>query len=402
MTAMDEPRELPPPPNVVGRGAWVRRNLFNTWYNAVLTAAFVALLGWVAFNTFGFVFITARWEIIWINLTNLLVGVFPRSQLYRVWVAAFVLAAAVGLAAGAARRPVRRRGWNALRAATPLLLLVVTLSAFARTRTPLLLLFVVVAFAGGGWLVGRRLSDRAVRRVPLISIGAVVGAYAALTAFGGVGWDQWGGLLLTLFLAVGGIVLSFPLGVLLALGRRSDLPAVRAFCVAYIEFVRGIPLITVLLMGGALGFFLPPQWEKPSLVTRALVALIAFTAAYLAEVVRGGLQGVPKGQIEAAQAIGLSPPRITALIVLPQALRNVIPATVGQFISLFKDTSLVAIIGLSELLGIAQGINVQPQFLGHNLQAETLIFVSFMYWAFCYSMSRASQRLEHRLGVGVR
>jgi general L-amino acid transport system permease protein len=429
-TALEEPIPAPqeePALPASSPGEWIHKNLFNSWYNAVLTVVFVALLGWIAFKAVRFVVVTARWEIIRVNLTNLLLGAFPRGELYRVWIAVFVLTAAVGLTIGITGRRTRgrsgslgaspesslkpRRGpWfpapapRALRGAVPLLLLVVTLLAFAQTVKPLLLTIVAFAVVGGGWLVGRWLPDGAVRRLPLVWGGAVVGATTTLTAFGGVGWDQWGGLLLTLYLAVGGIVLSFPLGVLLALGRRSQLPAVRAVCVTYIELVRGVPLIAVLFIGAfALGFLLPPTL-KPSGVARALIALIAFTAAYLAEVVRGGLQSVPKGQIEAAQAIGLSPLRTTVLVVLPQALRNVIPAIVGQFISLFKDTSLVAIIGigLTELLRSAQTLNDQPQFLGQGLQAETLVFACFVYWAFCYSMSRASQRLERRLGMGTR
>jgi general L-amino acid transport system permease protein len=151
-----------------------------------------------------------------------------------------------------------------------------------------------------------------------------------------------------------------------------------------------------------LGFFLPAGLPRPGLVMRALIALILFTAAYVAEIVRGGLQGVPKGQTEAAQALGLSPLTTTLRIVLPQGLRNVIPALVGQFISLFKDTSLVAIIGLFDLLLVAQNVNGQPAFNGLGLQAETLAFASFVYWSFCYWMSRESQRLETRLGVGTR
>jgi general L-amino acid transport system permease protein len=215
--------------------------------------------------------------------------------------------------------------------------------------------------------------------------------------------DRWGGLLLTAFLAVAGILLSFPLGVLLALGRRSKLPAVRLVCTVYIELIRGVPLITILFMSAfALGFFLPPGSERPSLVTRALVALVLFTAAYVAEIVRGGLQGVPLGQIEAAQAVGLSPLKTTRLIVLPQALRSVIPGLVGQFISLFKDTSLVFIVGLSELLAVAQNITKQPDFVAQGLFVETLVFAAFVYWAGSYWMSRESQRLETRLGVGFR
>lgn len=392
---------------------WLRKNLFNSWHNAVLTVLFAALLAWVGFHAARFVFVTARWAIIRVNLTIAMLGPFPRDELYRVWMAVFVLAGTVGLAVGVARRRtagrdspsgarLRTLSRRALRGIVPLLLLVVVLLALAQPVTPSLLTVAAIAVAGGGWLIGRRLSDAAIRRLPLVWVGAVVGAYAALTAFGGVGWDEWGGLLLTLFLAVGAILLSFPLGVLLALGRRSRLPAIRTFCVAYIELIRGVPLITILFIGAfVLGLLLPPHL-KLSLVTRALIALTAFTAAYLAEVVRGGLQSVPRGQIEAAQAIGLSPGKVTLLIVLPQALRNVIPAIVGQFISLFKDTSLVTIIPLTDLLDVMRTVNVQPEFLGQNLEAETLTFACFVYWAFCYSMSHASQRLERRLGLGER
>ncbi|MDQ3973486.1 MAG: amino acid ABC transporter permease, partial [Actinomycetota bacterium] len=267
---------------------------------------------------------------------------------------------------------------------------------------PALLVAASVAACLAARTAGTRLPDKAARWLPLVYLGTVVGAYLALTA-GGPGWDSWGGLLLTLYLALGGIVLSFPIGVLLALGRRSSFPAVRLVCVGYIELIRGVPLITLLLMGQfMLGFFFPQGFPRPGLVVRALIAIVLFTAAYVAEIVRGGLQGVPKGQSEAAQAIGLSPVKTTVLIVLPQALRNVIPALVGQFISLFKDTSLVAIIGLLDLLFVAQAITQQPGFLGQGLQAEVLVFASFVYWSFCYSMSRASQRLERRLGVGER
>ena len=166
-------------------------------------------------------------------------------------------------------------------------------------------------------------------------------------------------------------------------------------CVAYIELFRGVPLITILFMAFfMIGFFLPEGVEPPSLVTRAIIGFVLFTSAYVAEIVRGGLQSVPAGQIEAAQALGLSPFRTTRRIVLPQALRAVIPALVGQFISLYKDTSLVFIIGLTELLAVAQNITKQPDFLAQGLYVETLVFVSFVYWTGSYWMSRESQRLE--------
>jgi general L-amino acid transport system permease protein len=149
-----------------------------------------------------------------------------------------------------------------------------------------------------------------------------------------------------------------------------------------------------------IGFFLPPDAPVLTLVMRALIAIVLFTAAYLAEIVRGGLQAVPTGQIEASQALGMPAIKTLRLIVLPQALRAVIPATVGQFISLLKDTSLVAIIGLTELLGMTQVISSQGEFAGQGLLAETLIFAAFVYWVFTFTMSRESQRLEQRLGVG--
>jgi general L-amino acid transport system permease protein len=224
-----------------------------------------------------------------------------------------------------------------------------------------------------------------------------------LTQFGGVGYGSWGGLLLTLFVALAAIVLSFPFGLLLALGRRSSFPIIRVVCVSYIELIRGVPLITLLFMSAqTLGFFLPPGMTRPQLITRGLIAFVMFAAAYVAEIVRGGLQSVPKGQTEAANAIGLSPLKVTYLIVLPQALRNVIPALVGQFISLTKDTALLTFLAVVEILGVAQLVTSQPGFQGQGLQAEALAFAAFLFWIICYSMSRASQRLEKRLGVGER
>jgi general L-amino acid transport system permease protein len=274
---------------------------------------------------------------------------------------------------------------------------------FARSLEATLLVAGVAAVALGFRAAGSRLPRRRVRAAALAVFAGIVVAFVVVVGFGGVRWSNWGGLLLTVFLAVGGILLSFPLGVLLALGRRSTFPAVRLVCVVYIELIRGVPLIAILFMGAfMLGFFFPPGVERPDGVTRALVALVLFTAAYVAEIVRGGLQSVPRGQIEAAQALGLSPLKTTRVVVLPQALRAVIPGLVGQFISLFKDTSLVFIIGLTDLLAVAENITKQPDFLAEGLIFETLVFVSFVYWAGSYWMSRESQRLERRLGVGER
>ena len=177
----------------------------------------------------------------------------------------------------------------------------------------------------------------------------------------------------------------------------------RVVCVAYIELFRGVPLITILFMAFfMIGFFLPEGVEPPSLVTRAIIGFVLFTSAYVAEIVRGGLQSVPAGRSRRRRRSGSRRFKTTCRIVLPQALRAVIPGIVGQFISLYKDTSLVFVLGLTELLAVAQNITKQPDFLAQGLYVETLVFASFVYWTGSYWMSRESQRLERRLGVGER
>lgn len=203
----------------------------------------------------------------------------------------------------------------------------------------------------------------------------------------------WGGLMLTLMLTAVGIVAAFPIGVLLALGRRSSLPVVSTVCTLYIELVRGVPLITVLFMSMLLVPFVAPQLGGPDTAPyRAMVAVTLFSAAYLAENVRGGLQSLPPGQEEAGKALGLAGWQVTLFITLPQALRAVIPALVGQFISLFKDTSLVAIVGLVDLTGVTRNVSAQTEFQG--LVRETYVFISVIYFSFSYVISRVSRRLE--------
>jgi general L-amino acid transport system permease protein len=402
----------PPPIRRRSAGEWARANLFGSRLDTALTVLFTLLLAWVAYRLGRFVLVDARWEIVERNITNLLVGSFPRDQLSRLWAALFVLAAALGFGAGAfgaqRRREVAEGRAEALprggiRRLVPLFLLVAVLLWFSGTLEPALLVLGAFGVGYGFNLLGQRTPRRLERYVPLVVLAGVLAAFLVVAAFGGVGWNLWGGFLLTVFLAVAAILLSFPFGVLLALGRRSSLPAVRAVCVAYIELFRGVPLITILFMAFfMIGFFLPEGVDPPSLVTRAIIGFTLFTAAYVAEVVRGGLQSVPAVQVEAAQALGLSPFKTTTRIVLPQALRAVIPGLVGQFISLYKDTSLVFIIGLTELLAVAQNVTKQPDFLAQGLYVETLVFASFVYWTGSYWMSRESQRLERRLGLGER
>ena len=205
-------------------------------------------------------------------------------------------------------------------------------------------------------------------------------------------------VVLTVVIAAVGIAGALPLGILLALGRRSDLPAIRVLCVTFIEFWRGVPLITVLFMSSVmLPLFLPEGMNLDKLL-RALVMVVFFEAAYVAEVVRGGLQAIPKGQYEAAAAMGLGYWRSMALVILPQALKLVIPGIVNTFIALFKDTSLVIIIGLFDFLNSIKRATNDPAWLG--MSTEGYVFAALVYWLFCFAMSRYSLRLERQLDTG--
>ncbi len=269
---------------------------------------------------------------------------------------------------------------------------------FNRLTVPLLigaLLFV------DGWVIGvLGKNERKVRRGALIGWAlAFPFSIVVLRGFAGsrflplVDSGQWGGLLLTVLLTVVGITASFPIGIALALGRRSSLPVVKWTCTIFIETVRGVPLITVLFMAKLIVPFFWSALTDIDLTVRMMIGLTLFSAAYLAENVRGGLQIIPKGQIEAARALGLNPLLTTTLVVLPQALRAVIPAIVGQFISLFKDTSLVALVGLFELVGIV-GLIVKGQPIYRPYQREAYIFVAIIYFIISYAMSDISRRLE--------
>jgi general L-amino acid transport system permease protein len=278
---------------------------------------------------------------------------------------------------------------------------------------------ILTAAGAAGWLAGRwfgRLlawTERGRRLLKWLWLAVSIVCLFVLTAFevGRPEFDPaqvlsevqpslWSGVLLTLVLAIVTAVLSFPLGILLALGRASQLPVVRVSCVTVIEVVRGVPLITILFMAQVmLPMFLPLDLSIDR-VLRAIAGMTIFTAAYLAEVVRGGLQAVPREQIEAARALGLSELLVTFLVVLPQALRLVIPAIMGQLVSMFKDTTLVAIIGLLELLGILSSITKQREFLG--TVREVYLLAAAFYFVICYAISVASRRVETRLGVGTR
>lgn len=263
----------------------------------------------------------------------------------------------------------------------------------ANLLVPLILIFLLGAAAA-------QLTTRYLPRTPetnwpnrLVSIGWFLAPFIALLILSGTDAQRWGGLFLTFALTIVGIVLSFPLGVLMALGRRAEgWPAVQTAATIYIETIRGVPLITVLFIASLALPFISPALAEVPLVFRAMAAIVVFSSAYLAENVRGGLQSVPPGQAEAARALGMATWQITVFITLPQALRNVIPALVGQFIGLFKDTSLVAIIGLQDLTLIAGSVYAQAEYDG--LLRETYLFISILYFIFSYVMSSISRRIE--------
>jgi general L-amino acid transport system permease protein len=406
-TAVHPPDQTPTGPPVAPRSAagWVRSHLFSTALDTVLTVVFggviVAVLVWLVRYL-----VDADLTILRVNLANLMVGRFPRDQLWRPAVSAALL----GLVGGGValisattghETPVRSHPLSVLRRFWPILAFVVLVLSLTRTAGPWLTAAGAIAAGFVAHSVGHGIPARARPFGWLILLAAFVAAYLVLSG-GGVGWNEWGGLHLNLFLTVAGIILAFPFGLLLALGRRSSFPALRAVSIAYIEFIRGVPLITLLLLGAfALGFFLPDTLD-PGRTTRILVAIALFEAAYIAEVVRGGFNAVPKGQEEASQALGMPPWKTTRLIVLPQALRATIPAMVGQFISLYKDTTLVVVVGLLDILSASQAANSQPEFLAQGLHRITLPFVGLAFWVGSYTMSREARRLERRLGVGER
>ncbi|HEX9462257.1 MAG TPA: amino acid ABC transporter permease [Alphaproteobacteria bacterium] len=339
---------------------WVRANLFSSWLNTAITLVIayflikvlVAVLSWALFNAVWTVEnnntqacravqgMGACWAVIAEKYRFILFGTYPYEQQWRELAAIVTFIALYGISA-------MRRFWS------------------------LRLLYV--------WIAG------------LVLIGVVM--WGGVFGLPVVETDRWGGLVITLILATFGIAVAFPIGVLLALGRRSDMPAIKTLSVVYIEAIRGVPLVSLLFMASVMLPLFLPEGVNINKLLRAQVAMIMFASAYLAEVVRGGLQAIPKGQYEAASALGLSYWQKTGLIILPQALRLVIPPLVNTFIGLFKDTSLVVIIGIYDLLDAAKTtVNTDPEWRGFGVEAY--LFVSIIYFIFCFAMSKYSQHVE--------
>ena len=360
--------DKPAPVSTEGPIAWVRDNLFNSPGNTILSLLALGLivltvpgiLDWTVFsaNWSGgaeacranpdaacWPFVTARWE-------QFLYGFYPRAERWRVNIVLGILAVGILL--------------------------------LAFERTP-----------GRKWIGGFMLVV-----FPVLAFFLMAGS--DLLGLPTVGTARWGGFSLTLVIALSGIVASLPLGIVLALGRRSTMPVVRLVCTIFIEFWRGIPLVAVLFMASVMfPLFLPPDVTFDQLL-RAVIGVALFASAYMAEVVRGGLQAIPKGQYEGAMALGLPYWKMMRLIILPQALKIVIPGIVNTFIGLFKDTTLVLIIGLLDLLGIVQSAINDPNWSIKSVPYTGYVFVALVFWICCYAMARYSRHVESRLDTGHR
>lgn len=356
--------QSPPPVSTVGVVGWMRQNLFSSPFNTALTLLTLYLLYSVVPPLFEWAFIDsllqgesnkdcrgiegACWVLVPKRFWQYIYGFYPEAERWRVNLT-FILFCLNLLPVLSDRVPGR---------------------TFAA-------LFLVFGF-------------------PVIAFVLLHGALGLSY----VPTNKWGGLTLTLVFASVAILFSLPIGILLALGRRSEMPVVRTICIAFIELWRAVPLITVLFMASFVLPLFTPEGVNANELLRALIGFTMFSSAYMAEVVRGGLQALPKGQTEAAQALGLNYWKSMQLIILPQALKIVIPGIVNTFIALFKDTALVSIIGLFDLLLVARSAVTDPKWLG--LEHESYIFAAVIYFIFCFSMSRYSLWLERKLDTGHR
>ena len=417
-----ERQQLAPPSDDTGILGWARKNLFSSWGNGITTIVLIAAMIWILSGFLEWALFTANftattgsecrgggacWALIREKFRYIFFGSFPYEQHWRPLFAVIAMLAMLVLSAD-------RRMWNwRLLVIWGVGSFITFLLMFGQLHIPLsLMLF--AALAGG--TIG--LMMRSVVAAPtersayyaLIVIGLVglvlrilgiLPAWSlAIAPLSYVETSLWGGLPVTLILATYGLLFAFPYGILLALGRRSNLPLVKGLCVGFIELIRGVPLISLLIMASVMLPLFLPSGTTIDKFLRAQVAVILFAGAYIAEVIRGGLQSLPKGQFEAADAMGLNYPQKTLLIILPQALRVVIPPLINTFIGFFKDTSLVLIIGIFDFLNTANQALVDPNWAG--FPGEVYLFAAFVYFIFCYSMSRYSKYLEVELNKGTR
>jgi len=359
--------EKPPPVAVGGVIGWVRRNLFRDVWTSILTLVAAAIAIWFGIDLIRYMVIDAVWSA-------------PDGAACR----------APGV--GACWAYVARKLPYFVYGSYPV---------EERWRVDITLLIGAVLIAWLLWPASPRKGLGAILFFVVYPVLAFVLLYGTpVLGLTQVPTHLWGGIFVSLLVALVGMVFSLPGGVLLALGRRSRLPAVRLFSIGFIEFVRGVPLITVLFMANTmLPLFVPEQFSPDRLV-RPLIGVALFASAYMAEVVRGGLNAIPRGQFEAAQALGLHYPQMMRLIVLPQALTIVIPGIVNTFIGLFKDTTLVAIVGIFDFLRTVDTARLDPEWAGPTISTTGYLFAAMFYFVFCFGMSRYSLAMERRLAAG--
>lgn len=378
---------------------WIRDNLFGSALDAGLTGLVLAALVLVANPFFTWVTETAEWPVIRANLTLMAKGRYPIEFVWRIWIVVGMCGLLAGLLFsifGSWRsRP------SLVTTVLPLALMAVPIIS-NEARMALAAVFLAVV---AGQVAGVFGPERAMQRAVLWYLVLLWPlAIVVLRGFGDTGPFQlvptrhWGGLLLSVLLSASGIIISYPLGILLALGRRSSLPILKTLCVIYIEFIRGVPLISLLFMSVTmLQLFLPAGFPQIEGIIRVGVAITLFSAAYVAENVRGGLQSIPAGQYEATWALGLNKAKAMTFVILPQALKAVIPVTIGQFISLFKDTTLVALVGITDLFGIGRAVLGNPDWLGKH--REVFFFIGAVFWVMNYTLSYGSRKLEQALNT---
>jgi general L-amino acid transport system permease protein len=417
-----ERQPIAPPSDDTGILGWARKNLFSSWGNGLTTIVLIVAMVWILSGFLEWALFTANftattgsecrgggacWALIREKFRYIFFGSFPYEQHWRPLFAVIAMLAMLVLSAD-------RRMWNwRLLVIWGVGSFITFLLMFGQLHIPLsLMLFVALAGGTIGLAMRSAVADATERSAyyALIVIGllglalrifGVLPAWSlAIAPLSYVETSLWGGLPVTLILATYGLLFAFPYGILLALGRRSNLPLVKGLCVGFIELIRGVPLISLLIMASVMLPLFLPSGTTIDKFLRAQVAVILFAGAYIAEVIRGGLQSLPKGQFEAADAMGLNYPQKTLLIILPQALRVVIPPLINTFIGFFKDTSLVLIIGIFDFLNTANQALVDPNWAG--FPGEVYLFAAFVYFIFCYSMSRYSKYLEVELNKGTR
>ena len=392
------------PPPRTDTVKWLRKNLFSSWFNTLLTIFSAAVIFFVVRGMLNWIFFQADWSPVVQNLRLYAVGTYPAEQMVRIWVIVYMVSFLMGVSAGKWRGTVsifaRAMGIGYLILAL-LPISLEYLSLISRIALAANILVIVLGYLAGSWQRLRAWWVLAAWGLSFVITLILLGGFRNAAIIPKVESGQWGGLLLTFLLAIVGIAASFPIGVLLALGRQSSLPVVKGMCIVFIEVVRGVPLVTILFMTSILLPLFLPESLRIDRVLRAMLGMTLFAAAYMAENVRGGLQSIPHGQYDAAKAMGLNNLQTTILIILPQALRVVIPAIVGQFIALFMDTTLAIIVGLLELLAVGSAIlNSNPRWL--FLDMEVYGFIALVFWIFTFSMAYASRRVEAAVGLGTR